>query len=275
MRPQAGRGENKEPPAQVIITQSGKDIHKITGDRMLFGFPRAILLQSPLVEPETTAEKAAALVGTRFKSRLLIPRYRYLKRALDVGIIVLMSPLLLPLIAVLYMVVRMSSPGPVFYSQRRPGRRGIPFSAWKFRTMVVDSEAYLEKYLNANPEMREAWEREGKLKNDPRVTKIGKFLRRSSLDELPQVWNVFIGQMSLVGPRPILMTQIPEYRVYDLYTAVPPGITGLWQTSGRSNTSFEERLAYDAHYVRNWTPWYDLYILIRTIKTVLLQEGAY
>ncbi len=181
-----------------------------------------------------------------------------------------------PLFLLLGILVKLSSAGPVFYSQRRIGRGGQYFSAWKFRSMVSNADAVLKDYLAQHPELREEWERDHKLKNDPRITKIGRILRKTSLDELPQLWNVLIGEMSLVGPRPIVRDEISKYgEVYDLYILVRPGITGLWQISGRNNTSYEERLHFDRFYVQNWSYMLDVFILWRTAKTAVFQEGAY
>lgn len=199
-----------------------------------------------------------------------------LKRMFDLTIIAMFSPVLVPVMAVLYLLVRFTSPGPVFYSQQRLGRGGKKFRAWKFRSMVVNADAVLKDYLAQNPAMREEWEATQKLKNDPRVTWIGKIIRKTSLDELPQIWNVLVGEMSLVGPRPIVESEIPKYGdFYVHYSSVPPGITGLWQINGRNNTTYEERVAYDSYYVRNWSMWFDLHILACTAKVVLLREGAY
>ena len=142
--------------------------------------------------------------------------------------------------------------------------------------MVMNSQEALEKHLAENPEAREEWERDFKLKDDPRVTKIGAFLRRTSLDELPQVLNVIKGEMSLVGPRPIIRDEIVKYGEYihDFYL-VPPGITGLWQVSGRSDTTYEERVEMDSWYVRNWSVWMDIVLLVKTIVVVLQKKGAY
>jgi lipopolysaccharide/colanic/teichoic acid biosynthesis glycosyltransferase len=156
------------------------------------------------------------------------------------------------------------------------GRNGRRYTMWKFRTMVVDADRTLEHYLEKHPQLREEWELTQKLVHDPRmVPGIGKFLRVSSLDELPQLWNVLCGEMSLVGPRPIMPFQIPRYqRGYPLYQKVRPGITGFWQISGRNLTTYEEKIDCDTYYVMNWSLWLDLYILARTVKTVLLREGA-
>jgi lipopolysaccharide/colanic/teichoic acid biosynthesis glycosyltransferase len=142
--------------------------------------------------------------------------------------------------------------------------------------MFQNSDLILEHYLEQHPELLEEWQRDHKLRFDPRITRIGKFLRKTSLDELPQLWNVITGDMSLVGPRPIVTAEIEKYDIYyHLYTMVKPGITGLWQVSGRNNTTYDERVQFDAYYVRNWSPWMDLYLLLRTIRIVLFAKGAY
>lgn len=199
-----------------------------------------------------------------------------MKRAFDLAVVVLLAPLYLPLFIALGMVVKVSSAGPIFYSQKRIGYRGRYFSAWKFRTMIPNADQVLEDYLAANPALREEWEQDHKLRDDPRITPIGRILRKTSLDELPQLWNVFLGQMSLVGPRPIVADEIDKYgTIFQEYIQVVPGITGLWQISGRNNTSYEERVALDSKYVRNWSLRWDVFILLRTVKTVLLREGAF
>ena len=138
----------------------------------------------------------------------------------------------------------MSSRGPIFYGHERIGRYGQTFKAWKFRTMFQDANLVLEQYLEDNPEAMDEWQRDHKLKYDPRITRIGRFMRKTSLDELPQLWNVICGDMSLVGPRPIVTDEIIKYGPYfGLYTMVKPGITGLWQVSGRNNTTYDERVA--------------------------------
>jgi undecaprenyl-phosphate galactose phosphotransferase len=168
------------------------------------------------------------------------------------------------------------SPGSSIYRQTRIGRSGRPFEIFKFRTMYEDSDRRLQEFLRGNEKARKDWERFWKLRNDPRVTKIGSFLRRTSLDELPQLVNVFLGQMSLVGPRPYLPEEVKSLPKEKLvFLRVLPGITGLWQVTGRSDTVFKYRLAIDAWYVRNWTLWLDIVILLKTIKVVAMREGAY
>ena len=194
----------------------------------------------------------------------------------DVVLVAVGGLLLLPLIVVIAMLVKLKSPGPVFYGHTRRGFGGRAFKCWKFRTMVCNGTDVLEEHFRENPAAREEWDRDLKLRDDPRVTPLGRFLRKTSLDELPQLWNVLRGEMSLVGPRPIVDDEILLYGdVYRLYTAVRPGITGLWQVSGRNNTTYPERVQFDRHYVRNWSLWLDVSILGRTLTTVVRADGAY
>lgn len=207
---------------------------------------------------------------------LLLPLPRFIKITMDYMLISILGLVCLPLIATIVLLIKITSPGPVFYSQKRIGKGSRPFRAWKFRTMVVNADEVLQKYLDESPELRAEWEQDHKLKNDPRVSAVGRWLRKTSLDELPQLWNVLRGEMSLVGPRPIVTAEIPKYgNWYELYERATPGITGMWQINGRNNTTYEVRVAHDTFYVLNWSPWLDLYILLRTIKVVLLREGAY
>ena len=210
------------------------------------------------------------------RNRLLLPWSRWLKRSSDLAITLFGGLLSLPLLAVIILLVRLGSAGPIFYGQERIGRHGRRFKAWKFRTMVMNADEVLEMHLASDPLLRAEWEANHKLKDDPRITWIGKYLRKTSLDELPQLWNVLRGEMSLVGPRPIVVAEIDKYADdYEYYVDVLPGITGLWQVSGRNNTTYSERVALDAYYVKNWSLWLDLYILISTIRVVLFREGAY
>jgi len=184
--------------------------------------------------------------------------------------------LISPLLAAIAILIKMNSPGPVFFGQQRIGQGGRRFIAWKFRSMVVDADRVLKEYLAKRPDLREEWERDQKLKNDPRVTRVGRILRKLSLDELPQLWNVIKGEMSLVGPRPIVQDELAKYGDKGtFYLKVKPGMTGLWQVSGRNDISYKERVELDVYYVRNWSVWLDLYILARTVWVVLFGKGAY
>jgi len=218
----------------------------------------------------------SGLAGTELRNKLLLPWPRLVKRLMDIALAG--SALLagLPMLAAIALAVRISSPGPVIFGHGRLGRKGRTFTAWKFRTMRIEAEALLRDLLARDPAARREWERDQKLRNDPRVTPIGHFMRRTSLDELPQLWNVLIGQMSLVGPRPIVAAEVNKYGdTYPLYSEVTPGITGLWQVSGRNNTTYEQRVRFDSFYVRNWSPWLDLYIIARTVSVIITRKGAY
>ncbi|MEM8504546.1 MAG: sugar transferase, partial [Cyanobacteria bacterium P01_D01_bin.1] len=165
---------------------------------------------------------------------------------------------------------------PIFYQQPRIGRDAKPFWIWKFRSMVIDADQVLAQHLALHPQLQQAWDQDQKLRDDPRITRIGKFLRQSSLDELPQLWNVLRGEMSMVGPRPITQEEVWRYGdKFDDYARVLPGMTGLWQVSGRNDLTYSERVNLDTYYVRNWSVRLDVYILLRTIKVVLVGDGAY
>ena len=199
-----------------------------------------------------------------------------MKRALDLLLVALALPVLLPTFLVIAAIVRLSSEGPIFFSHRRIRKHGKFFSMWKFRTMCVNSAEVLENYLTAHPEARAEWVQSHKLKRDPRVTPFGFFLRKTSLDELPQLWNVLRGTMSLVGPRPIVAAEVEKYgEFFADYTKVKPGVTGLWQISGRSKVSYDERVQLDVRYVREWTLLGDVRILLKTLTSVVNQDGAY
>ncbi|MEO1122897.1 MAG: undecaprenyl-phosphate galactose phosphotransferase WbaP [Cyanobacteria bacterium J06639_16] len=217
------------------------------------------------------------ILGLEIRQQLLLPGPRLVKTLIDYGLTVVLGIVLLPLIVLIALIVKLDdSRGPIFYGQTRIGRNGRYFKAWKFRSMRGNSDQVLLRYLKDNPDQWETWMRDHKLKQDPRVTRIGRFLRRTSLDELPQLWNVLRRQMSLVGPRPIVDDEVWRYEEkFDLYLQVLPGITGLWQVSGRSDVSYGERVNLDAYYVRNWSIWLDLYILMRTVWVVVMGDGAY
>ena len=195
-----------------------------------------------------------------------------MKAALDyIGALIGVA-LLSPVLTAIAILVRLDSPGPVVYRRRVVGLHGRRFDAFKFRTMIPDADAY----LRAHPELREEWERTGKIQDDPRITRVGRILRRFSLDEVPQLFNVLMGQMSLVGPRMIVPSELKHFRKWrhNLLT-VKPGLTGLWQVSGRSDLSYEERVRMDMQYIRNYTIWQDLRTIISTFGSVLKGRGAY
>ena len=197
------------------------------------------------------------------------------KRVFDfLGALVLCT-LAMPVLVAVALVVKLDSRGPVFYGHTRIGKGGRPFRAWKFRSMVANSDEVLKAHLMRNPLAKAEWKAKHKLRRDPRVTRIGGLLRRSSLDELPQFWNVLVGEMSLVGPRPIIQEERQHYReAIVLYESVLPGLSGLWQVSSRSDTTYEERVRLDTHYIFNWSLWLDLWILLRTLPALLFGRGA-
>jgi Undecaprenyl-phosphate galactose phosphotransferase WbaP len=216
------------------------------------------------------------VLGLRIHQNLISEWQQKLKRALDIGVVLILSLLVIPLVAVIALLVRLDSRGSVFYSQDRIGRKGSRIRIWKFRTMVVNGDDVLAAHFAHNPEDREEWLAARKLKCDPRVTRVGYWLRKFSLDELPQMWNVFAGDMSLVGPRPIVDEEIYHYGSrYKTYLLVKPGLTGLWQISGRNNLDYPTRIQLDDYYVRNWSIWFDFYILARTPSAMLTGNGAY
>lgn len=210
------------------------------------------------------------------RNRIHSPLGKLTKRSLDVigslcGLIAL-----LPVFAALAFTIRRDG-GAALFGNKRIGRNGKTFTCWKFRSMAVDAEARLQAILEQDAKAKEVWKTHRKLKEDPRVTSVGKILRKTSMDELPQLWNVLRGDMSLVGPRPILLDETHFFRKdqYDAYCSVRPGVTGLWQVSGRNDTDFMHRVHLDSWYVRNWGLWHDIVILIKTVLIVLLRKGVY
>jgi lipopolysaccharide/colanic/teichoic acid biosynthesis glycosyltransferase len=197
-------------------------------------------------------------------------------RLLDIIVAALALILLAPLLLVVAAIIRTSGTGPVLFRQQRIGQNGTQFTCLKFRTMRVDADHYLNELLSSCPSSRQEWEQDQKLRNDPRVTPFGSFLRRSSIDELPQLFNVIAGDMSIVGPRPIVAGEAPRYgRYIRYYQATRPGITGLWQISGRNDTTYRRRIACDILYLRSRSVETNLKIMMRTVPVVLQSRGAY
>lgn len=224
-----------------------------------------------------TAQDVGGMLGLEIRQKLLLRSPMIFKRFLDILAVLVIGSALLPVFALISLLVKLSSSGPVFYGAKRIGRKGTVFTAWKFRTMVEDADIVLEKHLQKHPELHAEWNCKRKLKNDPRITGIGYLLRITSLDELPQFWNILIGEMSVVGPRPIVDNEVKLYGSdnFEIYRKVRPGLSGLWQVSGRSDTTYNERVELDVYYVRNWSVWLDFYILLKTIKAVFTCKGAY
>ena len=216
------------------------------------------------------------LMLLRLKNNLARPVNRWIKTIFDYVLTITGTIAISPILIVIAFWIYKDSPGPVIFKHRRIGKNGKEFNCYKFRSMCVDAKEKLEQILKTDPEVKAEWEKDFKLKNDPRITQSGAFLRKTSLDELPQIFNVLKGEMSLVGPRPIIRDEMARYGEYiNDYLMVKPGITGMWQVSGRSDTNYKQRVQLDSWYVRNWSVWLDLMLLWRTSKTVFLCKGAY
>jgi len=242
-------------------------------------FPHLIIIPGidGICNGSSRARDVLGVLTVQVRNNLLHRGSQIAKRLIDLVLCVLSSVVLLPFLALISILIALESKGPILYSQRRVGHSGRVFEIWKFRTMVNDASAVLQRYLDNSPELREEWAKNHKLRNDPRVTRIGALLRKTSLDELPQFWNVLKGEMSLVGPRPHPLDDFVAYDIEDLSRLdVTPGITGLWQVSGRSEVfEFEDVIFLDRQYIEQWSFWLDISILFRTIPAVLRRTGAY
>lgn len=216
------------------------------------------------------------LMLLRLKNNLARSWNRYLKTIFDFALTLVGTVAISPILIFIAIWIYKDSPGPVIFKHTRIGKNGKKFPCYKFRSMCIDAKEKLAELLENDPVAKAEWERDFKLKNDPRITKSGAFLRRTSLDELPQIFNVLKGDMSLVGPRPVIEEELERYGEYvNDYLMVKPGITGMWQINGRNDTSYAERVCMDSWYVRNWSIWIDNLILWRTLKSVIRCKGAY
>jgi len=199
-----------------------------------------------------------------------------IKRLMDLIPVVIGGFIILPFLLVVALLIKLTSKGPILYKQKRLGRDGKHFYALKFRTMAVDAEERLQKLLDSDPDLKKEWEENHKLLNDPRITSFGKFLRRTSIDEFPQLFNIIKGDMSLVGPRPIVDAEVEKYGDdYARVFSIKPGLTGLWQVSGRSDSNYLDRVSYDIYYLQSWSIWLDLWIIFKTFGVVIIGKGAY
>lgn len=229
----------------------------------------------PLYSTDMAFLFSQELILLRVNNNLAKRSSRILKRLIDIigssSLIVIFFP-----VFILFSILIKKDGGNIFYGHSRIGQNGKIFKCWKFRTMVNNSQEILDELLCSDPNAKEEWQKDFKLKNDPRVTKLGRFMRKYSLDELPQLFNVFIGQMSLVGPRPIIADELAFYQKdVDYYLMAKPGMTGLWQVSGRNDVDYETRVYFDSWYVKNWSLWNDIAILFKTVNVVLNRKGAY
>mgnify|MGYP005849597981 CR=1 FL=1 len=229
----------------------------------------------PVAATQVTHFFSHDVLALRLHNNLASPVARAIKRAFDLVVASLLLVLLAPLFLWLRRQIRKDG-GPAIFGHERVGRDGESFVCYKFRTMVPGAQAELEHLLASDPELAREWEQNHKLKDDPRITPIGRFLRRTSLDELPQLWNVLKGEMSLVGPRPVVTEELARYgESLPYYFESTPGITGLWQVSGRNDVDYRRRVHLDCWYVKNWSLWYDVVILLRTIPILFRRNGAY
>lgn len=220
-----------------------------------------------LAKPVTTVRRTAMLGGTPLDAA-----YTALNQLVAALAILLLSPLLLYIAWRIWKV----DGAPLTYSHFRVGIGGQLFRCMKFRTMVRNSAEVLDELLKKNPSARAEWERDQKLRDDPRVTSIGHLLRKTSLDELPQLFNILCGEMHFVGPRPVTVGELRRYGSRKRhYLSVKPGLTGLWQVSGRNNTTYDERVEFDSEYVERRSPWFDSWILFKTVKVVITRDGAH
>ena len=259
----------------AMVHRCGRPDHEIAEfvERYLRAFTSVVILPDDQRLPSLWSMGRDG--GTVITDRLQVRSNQMLKRGMDILISLAGLILAAPVCLFVAAWVKISSPGPILFGQERIGKNGHRFKAWKFRSMCVNAEEVLNEALKTNSAMREEWEVTRKLKRDPRVSFSGRFLRKTGLDELPQLWNVFVGDMSLVGPQPIVASEIRMYKdTFATYLRVRPGVTGFWQISGRHLTTYERRVELDNYYVQNWSPWFDLYILIRTVRTVLFREGS-
>lgn len=266
--------------ALVSLLTNAEAMNNIIGILQKY-FPRVIFVppytEIPIIISDTNFLFDYLLFTLEVRNNLRNPLNIFVKRVIDiiaslVGIIIA-SPIML----IIAIAIKLDSPGPILFKHRRVGYKGKEFFAYKFRTMYVDAEERLKELLK-DPKIREEWEKYRKIKDDPRVTRVGKFLRKFSLDELPQLFNILLGQMSLVGPRPVTREEWEKYfkgGPGEIILETKPGLTGLWQVSGRSDVSYEERIFLESWYARNWYIWLDIIIILKTIKIVLSREGAY
>lgn len=267
---------------RIIIAQpdlSGPQLVSLT--HSLQRYTRSILIVPDLAGMPVVGGKIEdffneRILGFRTENKLANPANIIIKRAFDIIIGLIIFIFLIPVMIIIALAIRVDSHGKIIYTQERIGQNGRPFKCYKFRSMFNNSEQVLNLLLDANPLLMQQWEDDFKLKNDPRITRVGKFLRETSLDELPQIFNVIKGEMSLVGPRPVVEQELAKIgENIEEYFMVLPGMTGLWAVSGRSEIDYDERVQIETWYIRNWSLWLDISLLFQTIPAVLGRKGAY
>ena len=268
-----------------VVLINAKDMNLDERDKIIseaLSAKHEVLFIPTFDEFDLTSSHIDKLQNTRtnivyFQNRLASTVRVMLQVCFNYALAFFLVPILLPVIGILAFIIKKESSGPAFFTHNRVGKDGQIIATLKFRSMYSDASERLEKLLAEDAKIKAEWEKNFKLKEDPRVTKVGSFLRKTSLDELPQIFNVLKGEMNFVGPRPVIQQEIDKYYKEDAkyYFMVKPGITGLWQVSGRSNTNYKYRVKTDKWYVMNWSLWLDIVILLKTVKVVFLREGAY
>jgi Undecaprenyl-phosphate galactose phosphotransferase WbaP len=284
-----GSGTDESRPAQLAARHGavcaafpmdgveGPEAERILRDSVNT-FPHLIIVPDTkgVISRWREAADLGGLNGFRGGKSLLLPGPRIAKRVVDFLVALAVAVAILPVGLLIALAIKLTSRGPIFYGQKRVGRNRTPFKAWKFRTMHQNAGELLDEHLASQPELRLEWEKDHKIRVDPRLTLLGPLLRKTSLDELPQLWNILLGEMSLVGPRPVVEEEAAKYGPeFGRYLSTPPGLTGLWQVSGRNWTTYEERVGLDAYYVENWSLMFDFYVPARTVKAVVTGHGAY
>ncbi|WP_206441624.1 undecaprenyl-phosphate galactose phosphotransferase WbaP [Amphritea opalescens] len=265
----------------IIIALEHDDLDHFGGqiDKLNLICPKLSIVPAlrglPLLGMDVDSYFSHEVLMMNIRNNLSRPLFRLQKRLFDIVGSTILLFLLSPLFILVYCKVRKSG-AQVFFGHERIGQNGVPFKCYKFRSMVLNAQDVLQDLLANDSAAREEWGKEFKLKNDPRITPIGHFLRKTSLDELPQLWNVLKGDMSLVGPRPVIAEEVLRYGDKSQhYLQCKPGMTGLWQVSGRNDIDYENRVYLDAWYVKNWTLWNDIVILVKTVAVVVRRDGAY
>lgn len=270
-------GFEERPDADMAVVCCGMDRFKSEVPDLFACYTHIEFLPEATAFPTYGAQAISfdGIGGIEMVNQRRMKVLRMEKSLLDIVLAAVAFVLLLPFFVVIPVLVKLTSKGPVFYRQKRLGKNGRQIYVWKFRSMYVDADDRLKLILDSDPLKKAEWEANFKLSQDPRITPFGRFLRKTSIDEFPQLFNVFTGDMALVGPRPIVENEIPHYGdSYSVFSSVKPGITGLWQASGRSDTGYARRVALDVHYVMNWSPWMDIWILFRTVYAVVFMRGA-
>jgi Undecaprenyl-phosphate galactose phosphotransferase WbaP len=218
----------------------------------------------------------SGILGIDTSNKLKLTWNLIIKRILELVTVIIGGIIILPFLLLTALIIKLNSPGPVLFKQKRIGKDGKEFTFYKFRSMATDAEKQLQVLMENNTALKEEWEKTHKLQNDPRITSFGKIIRRTSIDEFPQLINILKGDMSLVGPRPIVEDEIQKYgKDFNRVFSNRPGLTGLWQVSGRSDTEYHDRISYDTYYLQNWSIWLDLWIIYKTFGVVLFGKGAY